>query len=689
MKDTHTAILHYAAPPVVGGVEAVIKAHVGVFLQASYPVTVIAGRGEAEALPARAEFIRVPEVDSQHPQIAKISSRLERGEVPPDFDALSERIAEKLAPLLQRFDNLIVHNIFTKRFNLPLTAALHRLLDENVIENCIAWCHDLGWTSAHSRPKLHPGYPWDLLRTHRPDVTYAVVSRERQRALAELLDRPAEEIRVIHNGVDPALLLGLTDVGQALMERLELLASDLILLMPVRVTQAKNIELALRVTAALKDRALRPKLILTGPPDPHDERSMAYFGELQALRRELGVEGEMRFVFESGPGPDEPYLIDMPVVADLLRVCDVMFMPSHREGFGMPVLEAGLVGVPVVCTEVPAAREIGGEDVTLIDAAGDPTQIAERILALVERSPVHRLRRRVRREYTWRAIFHRHIEPLLEKCRAGFHTRRIPDGAHIPAQIEERITQAERLWLFLDYDGTLADFAPTPEHVSPDPALIELLIKLSRHPRIRTAVISGRRLSHVEKLTPVPGMLLAGTYGIELRLPDGEYVERVAYDEIRPLLEEIKPRWEQLIAGREGFFLEDKDWALAIHAKFAADEEAEEVLSAAREMATEAADAEVFRVLGGHKFLEIGPRLAHKGRTVDYLLESYAWPGALPLYVGDDDKDEEAFGAIQARGGIAIVVSEEPRDTKADGRLEAPRVTRRWLEALPARFSEM
>ncbi|MEA3377007.1 MAG: glycosyltransferase, partial [Chloroflexota bacterium] len=85
-----------------------------------------------------------------------------------------------------------------------------------------------------------------------------------------------------------------------------------------------------------------------------------------------------------------------------------------REGFGMPVLEAGLVGAPVVSTAVPAAREIGGDDVTLIRPDGDPEEIADAILSLVERSPVHRLRRRVRQAYTWRAIFHRHIEPLLE-----------------------------------------------------------------------------------------------------------------------------------------------------------------------------------------------------------------------------------------------------------------------------------
>ncbi|MGD9029395.1 MAG: glycosyltransferase family 4 protein [Anaerolineae bacterium] len=415
MNRPRTAVLHYTAPPVIGGVEAVIEAHVRAFSEAAYPVAVIAGRGEAEALWPEVEFIRVPRVDSQHPQIARASLRLQEGSVPSTFEDLVRHLAQELAPELGRFDTVIVHNAFTKRFNLPLTAALFRLLDEDLMPDCIAWCHDIGWASDHSRQNLHPGYPWDLLRTKRGDVAYVVVSERRREALAALFSCSREEIRVVHNGVDPALLLGLTDKGHRLVDRLDLLASDLIVLMPVRVTQAKNIELALRVLAALKARGRLARLVVTGPPDPHDQESMAYFRVLQALRSELGVESEMRFVFEAGPDPDEPFTIDMPVVADLFRLSDVLFMPSHREGFGMPVLEAGLLGIPVVCTEVPAAREIGGDDVTLISPNGDPEAVADRILSCVEETPVHRLRRRIRQGYTWGAIFQRDIEPLLRR----------------------------------------------------------------------------------------------------------------------------------------------------------------------------------------------------------------------------------------------------------------------------------
>ena len=257
--------------------------------------------------------------------------------------------------------------------------------------------------------------------------------------------------------------------------------------------------------------------------------------------------------------------------------------------------------------------------------------------------------------------------------------------ANIPEELNARLAEAPCVWLFLDYDGTLADFAPTPEHVNPDPDVVELLRSLSQDPRLRVAVVSGRRLSHVRSLLPVPGLLLAGTYGIELQTPEGEQINRTAYENIRPALDVLKPHWEHLIAGREGFFLEDKGWALALHARFADEHEAEQILDVGRQMAREAAGSGPYRLLGGHKFLEIGPTLANKGCTVEYLLGHYPWPGALPVYLGDDDKDEEAFGAIKAQGGIAILVASEPRKTKANYRLESPQAARRWLRTLPVR----
>jgi trehalose 6-phosphate phosphatase len=266
------------------------------------------------------------------------------------------------------------------------------------------------------------------------------------------------------------------------------------------------------------------------------------------------------------------------------------------------------------------------------------------------------------------------------------------EDVDIPDWVVERIKAAKQIQLFLDYDGTLADFAPTPDVVEPVPEVAVVLSGLARHPQFRITLLSGRRLNDICKLVPVQGVLLCGTYGIELLTPQGERVERVPLGAIRPALEKLKPQWERLIEGREGFFLEDKNWSLALHARFAEPKIAEEVLSALQNFAMELpADqgsgeglpVDMWRVLGGDRFHEIGPSIAHKGKSVEYILEHYPWPDALLLYLGDDDKDEEAYQVIQERGGLAGLVSTFPRPTRADFRLESPAAARRWLGALP------
>lgn len=245
--------------------------------------------------------------------------------------------------------------------------------------------------------------------------------------------------------------------------------------------------------------------------------------------------------------------------------------------------------------------------------------------------------------------------------------------------------QSRRLWLFLDYDGTLANFAPTPNHVESNQEIITLVERLSRRPATQVTIISGRRLDHTRMLLPVPGIFLAGTYGIELMTPTGEIIQRVELATIRPVLEAVKLQWAQIISGRKGFFLEDKGWALALHARFANDEEAEHILTQARQTIDGDSLAGRFRVLGGHKFLEIAPRLASKKETVAYLLSQYPLPKARLLYIGDDDKDEEAFPVIHAHQGVAIKVlqpSQVTSRTEADFFFGSPSETLRWLEGL-------
>lgn len=249
------------------------------------------------------------------------------------------------------------------------------------------------------------------------------------------------------------------------------------------------------------------------------------------------------------------------------------------------------------------------------------------------------------------------------------------------------VRAASRLWLFLDYDGTLADFAPTPDRIEPDPSIIGLLERLSEEAGKRLAIVSGRKLEDVRALVPVPGLFLGGTYGLELQTPSGKLIGRADYRASRPIVEQVKSQWQPLIAGRAGFFLEDKGLALALHARFASEAEAGEVLEAARQRALEDLPAETFRLLTGRRFLEVAPTLASKAETVSFLLREFPWPQSQLAYIGDDDKDAAAFDMIHAYGGAAIWVtgfSHWPRPADADYALDSPAAVRRWLKSISA-----
>ena len=74
----------------------------------------------------------------------------------------------------------------------------------------------------------------------------------------------------------------------------------------------------------------------------------------------------------------------------------------------MPVLEAGLAGIPVFCADnIPAASEIGAQDVIRFSADADAEEVADLILKWIDGSSILRLRRRVRQNLTWDSIFRR------------------------------------------------------------------------------------------------------------------------------------------------------------------------------------------------------------------------------------------------------------------------------------------
>ncbi len=403
------ALLHYSVPPVIGGVESVLAQQARLMADAGHNVRVIAGRGEQ--FDSRVAFRSLPQADSRHDEVLAIKTELDAGRVPPAFAALTNTLRTKLASALAGVDVLIAHNVCSLNKNLALTAALN-LLTQSGAPHMILWHHDLAWTSLRYQSELHEGWPWDLLRTDWPAATQVVVSTMRQRELAELLSVQLERIRVVPNGLDIDNFLKLEAQTADLVRRLKLVAAEPLLLLPVRITTRKNIELAVRVVAALCSHFSNPTLIVTGPPGPHNPANAAYFERLKDLRATLGLEGSVHYLTELVEG----YLPDA-VIADFYRLADALLMPSREEGFGIPILEAGLSRLPMFCADIPPLRELAGHWATYFSPDALPEQVAAQIAAHLAADPYYAMGVHVRGAYTWEGVYARHIAPLLAEGR--------------------------------------------------------------------------------------------------------------------------------------------------------------------------------------------------------------------------------------------------------------------------------
>lgn len=247
------------------------------------------------------------------------------------------------------------------------------------------------------------------------------------------------------------------------------------------------------------------------------------------------------------------------------------------------------------------------------------------------------------------------------------------------AAIHRHLRAKGHLVLFLDYDGTLVPIARTPDQARPDKELLTVLTELVNAPAFDTIILSGRPLSSLQTMLPISGLTLAGTYGVEIWREGKITIRGVNTNQIRPVIKRIKSEWKRLIGKRKGFLLEDKGLAIALHARWAKDTEADLVLQTARDLAFLFLPTPTFRLLGGDRFLEAAPTAAHKGQTVEWLLDQIRTPDILPVYFGDDDKDEEAFAAIHGRGGISIGVGTRFPLTQAMEHVASTQTVRDWL----------
>jgi glycosyltransferase involved in cell wall biosynthesis len=372
---------------------------------AGHDVCILAGRGKQTD--TRIPFVQVPLADSRHPEILELKAGLDAGSLPSGFSKVVDSLTARLNQILSDTDVLIAHNVCSLSKNLALTAAVQNI---SHVLPVILWHHDLAWTTPRYRQELHDGYPWDLLRQAWPGARQVTISEMRQQELAELFQIQPNQIQVIPNGVDIQAFHKLEEQTRTYVHQLDLFNASPLLLLPVRITPRKNIELALRVCAKLLPHFPDTKLVVTGPLGPHNPANGNYFEMLTSLRTELDLGGVVHFLAEL----TEEYIPD-GVIADFYHLADALFMPSREEGFGIPILEAGLAGLPIFCSDIPPLRSLGGSNATYFSPDADPRELANRIVNHLAFDSVFRLRTRVRREFSWEGIYARQIAPLLAK----------------------------------------------------------------------------------------------------------------------------------------------------------------------------------------------------------------------------------------------------------------------------------
>jgi glycosyltransferase involved in cell wall biosynthesis len=383
---------------VLGGVEQVMGAHARALREAGADVTIVAGRGRA---PKGIRMARVPEADSRSAAVLRDFRSLARGERGEVHDRLVERLVRRLHPIFAKADRVVAHNVLTMHKDLALTEAVVRLNRERP-GAVIAWTHDLAWCDPQYASERHPGDPWDLIARAHPGVKYVAVSDERAAQLAALTGSERERIAVVPNGVDVAAALGLSSAGTRLAERLDLYRADPLLVLPARLTRRKRVEAAIAATAALRGRGRQAALVVTGPPGPHNAANERYLAELQAVaKRAEGVH------LLHALGMPAPYR----TIADLYALADALVLPSASEGFGIPLLEAALHRLPIVCSDLPTLRALAGDAATYVprDASGEV--IADALERTLDR-PTARFRSRVR-ALAWSRVLSEQVVPLV------------------------------------------------------------------------------------------------------------------------------------------------------------------------------------------------------------------------------------------------------------------------------------
>ncbi|WP_373047950.1 trehalose-phosphatase [Vulgatibacter sp.] len=333
---------------------------------------------------------------------------------------------------------------------------------------------------------------------------------------------------------------------------------------------------------------------------------------------------------------------------------------------GITSAARGLAGKPAPDLFLAAAREVGAQPercVLLEDAVAGVEAGAAGCFCLVvgvDRGGNHLPLRLAGADLVVQGLRELSVD-AIERWFVRASDRRPSALTHLDGL--QRELQGRRPAIFLDYDGTLAPIVDHPEDaVMPAQVRADLEAATTRCPVV---LVSGRRLADVAALVDLPALTFAGSHGFEIRGPTGSHAIR---PESQGAIHAAAAALRARLGAIEGILVEDKSFAVAIHFRLADPA----FVPAVERMVDEVGAGLGLRKTHGKMIFELRPDVDwDKGRAVRFLLETLGLGDAVPIYVGDDVTDEDAFRAL-ADDGISILVSDEPRPTAARWSLQDP-----------------